>query len=177
MKIFRIALAAAVASLLLPMGSKAQSALAKDPLQSLAFLEGTWAANTNANGSAGASAIGSYTFALDLNGHALQRTSSVDKCSGPNSFDCQHHDQLTVYADATGALKALYIDSEGHVIDYTVATPDPATAIFTSQGPAAAPHFKLVYHLDGKVMSGKFQGAAPGSTDFHSYLEWSGAKR
>ena len=121
--------------------------------------------------------MGTYTFALDLNGHALQRNSSVDKCTGPNSFDCQHHDQLTIYATAAGSLEALYIDSEGHVINYTIAAPDPMTAVFTSQGPAAAPHFKLIYHLDGKTMTGRFQGAAPGSTEFHSYLEWSGTKQ
>ena len=83
----------------------------------------------------------------------------------------------TIYTDPTGALTALYIDSEGHVINYMISTPDATTAIFTSQGPAAAPHFKLIYHFDGKVMTGKFQGAAPGSTDFHSYLEWSGPKQ
>lgn len=174
----KIAYVASLAiALMTPIATHAQSTSEGEPLKSLAFLQGTWKANTNANGSSGGAASGTYTFALDLNGHALQRTSSVDKCSGPNSFDCQHHDQLTVYADMTGALAAFYIDSEGHVIQYTVSTPDATTAIFTSQGPAAAPHFKLVYHLDGKIMTGKFQGAAPGSTDFHSYLEWSGAKQ
>jgi len=175
MKISHIA--ALAIGLVTPLAAHAQSASASDPLKPLAFLQGTWKANTNANGSSGGVASGTYTFALDLNGHALQRTSSVDKCSGPNSFDCQHHDQLTVYVDPTGALAALYIDSEGHVIQYAIAMPDAATAVFTSQGPAAAPRFKLIYHLDGKIMTGKFQGAAPGSTEFHSYLEWSGPKQ
>ena len=159
------------------MAAAATSQAQTSPLDALNFLRGTWTASTNANGSAGATAIGTYTFARDLNGYALQRTGSLDKCTGPKTFDCQHHDQLTIYADPTGALAALYIDSEGHVIQYSIATPDATTAIFTSQGPAAAPHFKLIYHFDGKVMTGKFQGAAPGSTDFHSYLEWSGTKQ
>lgn len=175
MKILLIA--ALVAISLVSLATHAQSASTGAPLHSLAFLQGTWKANTNANGSSGGAASGTYTFALDLNGHALQRTSSVDKCSGPNSFDCQHHDQLTVYADMTGALAAFYIDSEGHVIQYRVSTPDATTAVFTSEGPAAAPHFKLVYHLENGVMTGKFQGAAPGSTEFRSYLEWSGPKQ
>jgi len=157
--------------------TNAQSPSTSDPLQSLAFLQGTWKANTNANGSSGGAASGTYTFALDLNGHALQRTSSVDKCSGPNSFDCQHHDQLTVYADTTCALAAFYIDSEGHVIHYKVSTPEATTAVFTSEGSAAAPQFKLIYHLEKGVMTGKFQGAAPGSTQFRSYLEWAGSKQ
>ncbi len=175
MKISHIATIAA--TLILSLSTNAQSSSTKDPLQSLAFLQGTWKANTNANGSSGGTAAGTYTFALDLNGHALQRTSSVDKCSGPNSFDCQHHDQLTVYAGMSSALSAFYIDSEGHVIQYTVSTPDATTAVFVSEGPASALHFKLVYHLEKGVMTGKFQGAAPGSTEFHSYLEWAGAKQ
>lgn len=175
MKVTQIA--ALVATFLASLAISAQSASTSDRLQAIAFLQGTWQANTNTNGSSGGSASGTYTFALDLNGHALQRSSSVDKCSGPNSFDCQHHDQLTVYADPTGALAAFYIDSEGHVIQYTVATPDPTTAVFSSVGPAAAPHFKLVYHLEKGVMTGKFQGAPSGSTEFHSYLEWAGPKR
>lgn len=145
-------------------------------LDALNFLLGTWSASTNANGSAGAKAIGTYTFARDLNGHAVLRTSSSDQCTGPKNFDCQHHDQLTIYTEPTGELAALYIDNEGHVIHYAVTTPDAMTAVFLSQGPAGAPHFQLIYHFDGKVMSGKFQGSAPGSTEFHSYLEWSGTK-
>jgi hypothetical protein len=96
MKISHIATVAA--TLILSLSTNAQNASTKDPLQSLAFLQGTWKANTYAEGSSGGTTSGTYTFALDLNGHPLQRTSSVDKCSGPNSFDCQHHDQLTVYA-------------------------------------------------------------------------------
>ena len=175
MKITYVAVLAA--TFLASLATNAQRPSTVDPLQPLAFLQGTWKANTNANGSSGAAASGTYTFALDLNGHALQRTSSVDKCSGPNSFDCQHHDQLTVYADVTGALAALYIDSEGHVIQYAVSTPNATTAVFTSEGPAAAPHFKLIYRLEKGVMTGKFQGAAPGSTEFHSYLEWAGSRQ
>ena len=72
------------------------------------------------------------------------------------------------------------MDTEGHVIYYVVSTPDPQTAIFLSQGPPTAPKFRLTYHLEGTgpkaIMTGKFQIAAPGSDDFHSYLEWSGLK-
>jgi tartrate dehydratase beta subunit/fumarate hydratase class I family protein len=72
------------------------------------------------------------------------------------------------------------MDSEGHIIYYTVSTPDPQTAIFLSQGPPTAPKFRLTYHLEGTgpkaIMTGKFQMAAPGSEDYHSYLEWSGSR-
>ncbi len=160
----------------------------RTPLASLHFLLGTWIASTNpAAGTSGASALGTYTFSLDLGGHALQRTGSLDSCKGPKTFDCNHHDQLTVFPDPHGAvihgssLFALYLDNEGHVIYYTLTTPDPHTAVFDSQGPATAPKFRLVYHLEGDgskaVMTGKFQGTAPGSDEYHSYLEWSGTRQ
>lgn len=161
-----------------------------DALASLDFLLGTWAAKTNATaGSAGAEGTGTYTFRRDLAGHALTRSSSVDNCKGPKDFDCSHHDQLTIFSDTHGlavhnaSLFALYLDSEGHVIYYTITTPEPHTAIFVSQSAPSqhAPVFRLIYHLEGDgpkaIMTGKFQMAAPGSDEFHSYLEWSGTRQ
>lgn len=159
-----------------------------DPLAPLDFLIGTWSAKTNtAAGSANAQGSGAYTFRRDLNGHALVRSSSYDECKGPANFDCSHHDQLTIFADPNAmathkaSLLALYLDSEGHVIYYTISLPDAHTAIFNSQGLPSLPKFRLTYHLEGDgpkaIMSGKFQMASPGSDDFHSYLEWSGPKQ
>ena len=162
---------------------------AADPLASLDFLLGTWSATTNAPaGSAAAAVTGTYTFRTDLAGHAIDRTSSADSCKGPQAFDCAHHDRLTLFTDPNGlssvhhaTIFAFYLDSEGHVIYYTVSLPDPHTVVMLSQGPHTVPHYRLTYHLEGTgpkaIMSGKFQMAAPGSDDFHSYLEWSGAKQ
>lgn len=162
-----------------PAKAPAPSALA-----ALDFLLGTWSAQTT-GGAAGVQSAGTYTFRRDLAGHALQRASSTDSCSGPQSFDCQHHDQLTIFEDPAkphgASLYALYLDSEGHVIYYVVTTPSPDTVLFTSQAPAGAPHFHLSYHLQGTgpnaVMHGFFEGAAPGSDTFHPYLEWTGTRQ
>jgi len=167
------------------LGAHAQTA---DPLASLDFLTGTWSATSApASGSANAAATGKYTFSRDLAGHSLERTTSADTCKGPKTFDCEHHDRLTIFSDPNAlaahhtSLLAFYMDSEGHVIYYAVSTPDAHTVVLLSQGPASAPKFKLTYHLEGDgpkaVMSGKFQFAPPGSDDFHSYLEWSGTKQ
>lgn len=158
-----------------------------DPLAPLDFLLGTWNATSNAPaGSAGAAVTGTYTFRRDVGGHALVRTSSSDSCKGPKDFDCDHQDQFTVFADANAlavhktSLLGFYLDSEGHVIYYTASIPDPQTAIFNSQSPPNSPKFRLTYHLEGTgskaIMTGKFQMAAPGTDDFHSYLEWSGTR-
>jgi hypothetical protein len=173
-----------IAATFLPLAAQTPTAPpTADPLAPLDFLLGTWSAKTTA-GTADAQSTGIYTFRRDIAGHALQRISSADTCKGPKDFNCAHNDQLTIFSDTHGlavhnaSLFALYLDSEGHVIYYTITTPDPHTAIFLSQSPSGAPHFRLIYHLEGDgpkaIMTGKFQMAAPGSDDFHSYLEWSG---
>jgi hypothetical protein len=142
----------------------------------LHVLIGTWQAKTSAQGTAAAQSIGTYTFQYDLNGNLITRTSSTDTCKGPSNFDCQHHDALTIYRDAADTTPhALYVDSEGHIIHYDVSAPDPNTVILLSNTPG--PKFRLVYHFESETMSGKFQFAPPGSSEFKSYLEWSGKRQ
>jgi hypothetical protein len=144
--------------------------------KNLHFLIGTWSAKTTGGG-AGATAGGSYTFAEDLAGHAITRTTSADTCTGPKGFNCAHHDSLVVFRDGD-TIAALYLDSEGHVNHYTVTAPDAHSVSFASVPSATpAPAFRLEYKLDGKTMSGSFNDAAPGSSEFHPYLTWSGAKQ
>jgi hypothetical protein len=140
------------------------------------FLLGTWTATTNGQGSAGATSLGTYTFQADLGGTVITRTSSADSCKGPASFDCKHNDLLTVYRDMGDSTPhALYADSEGHVLHYDISFPDAKTVVFLTSAPG--PKFRLMYHLEGGVMTGKFQIEPPGATEFKSYLEWSGTKK
>jgi len=155
-----------------------------NPLDQLAFLEGTWAAITS-GGLAELHSTGTYTFRRDLAGHILIRTSSADTCTAnsPHS-DCNHHDTLTIFHEPgtpATALAAIYLDSEGHVIHYHLSIPSRYTVVFDSD-PAPGPHFRLLYELheaspitgNRPSMSGKFQMAAPNSAEFHTYLEWNG---
>lgn len=143
-------------------------------LKPLAFLEGTWEAKTQ-QGTAGATAAGTYTFVKELGGHILARHSATADCKAPASYDCDHSDLLYVYQDGP-ALKAIYFDNEGHVIHYNV-MPGPNNAVFLSDPSIPGPQFRLVYDRKDVVMSGKFQMRMPGQTEWKSYLEWSGAKR
>jgi hypothetical protein len=147
------------------------------PWKALSFLEGTWEAKTQ-GGAAGAAAAGTYTFAKELSGHVLSRRSNYADCQGPDSFNCEHRDLLYVYEGAPGKpLKAIYFDSEGHVIHYDVSTPAPASAVFLSDASQPGPKFRLMYELKGAVMSGKFEMQMPGQAEWKAYLEWSGAKK
>jgi len=154
----------------------AQTAATPDPWKALSFLEGTWEAKTQGGA---ASAAGLYTFQLELDKHILARHSTTDPgCKGPANFDCAHGDLLYVYEDAPGQpLKAIYFDNEGHVLHYSVSTPDATTAVFLTDPAAPGPQFKLVYELKGPLMTGKFQMKMPGQTEWKSYLEWSGGKK
>lgn len=156
----------------IPSLAQAQSA---PSFASLKFLLGTWEAKTSASGTAAAAVAGTYTFQTDLGGTVITRTSSLDTCKGPSGFDCQHHDALTIYQDMDSTFHALFADSEGHVLHYDISTPDSTTAVFLATTPG--PKFRLSYHLEGGVTSGKFQILAPGATVYKSYLEWSGTKK
>jgi hypothetical protein len=149
-----------------------------DPWMALSFLEGTWEANT-LGGSAAAQGSGTYTFKPDLKHQVLVRTSDgAANCKGPADFDCEHSDVLYVYRDAADRpLQAIYFDNEGHVIHYSISTPDSTTAIFVSEESSPGPQYRLVYQLKDAVMSGKFQIRMPGQTTWKSYLEWRGPRQ
>ena len=172
MKTFLIALCAAAA---LPAFAQTAAPPAADPWAPLAFLEGTWSAK--ATRPDGVAVDASYLFRRELKGHVMARRAvSTTACTGPASFDCDHSDELIVYAEPGQPLHALYVDNEGHVIHYAVSTPAPDNAVFLSE-PGAGPRFRLEYKLDHGVMTGRFQVQMPGQADWHAYLEWSGPKR
>ena len=167
---------AGVVLLLLAVAGRAQSAPAASPFSALSFLEGNWDAKTE--GSSGVSAMGTYSFRLELGDHILARHStSAGGCKGPATFDCEHGDLLYVYRDAgSPQLKAIYFDNEGHVIHYDVSTPTSTSVEFLSDRSQPGPQFRLRYELKGSVMAGKFQMRMPGQEEWKSYLEWSGGK-
>jgi hypothetical protein len=145
------------------------------PFAALAFLEGNWSATSTGQGAA---ASGSYRFTRELGGHVLARHARTAECKGGATLDCEHGDLLYVYAEGPGqALRAIYFDSEGHVLHYTVSTPQPDTVEFVSEAAEPGPRFRLMYALAGGVMKGRFQMQAPGQTAWRSYLEWSGSRQ
>ncbi len=145
-----------------------------DPLAPLAFLEGGWA--VDAKGDTGARAAGNYLFARELNGHILARHGAYVFCVGPQDFDCGHQDLLYVYAEGS-ALKAIFLDNEGHVIHYDVSAPDATTAVFLSDASTPGPRYRLSYSLKNGIMTGNFQMLLPGKTEWRDYLTWSGPKQ
>ena len=159
-----------------PLAAQTTPAAQPDPFQALSFLEGTWDANVQNN--AAVTLSGRYTFQRELNGHILARHATSDpNCKAPANFDCSHTDLLYVFRDFPGApLKAIYFDSEGHVIHYDVSTPAPTQVMFLSTS-SAGPQFQLTYELKSGVLTGRFQMRMPGQTEWRTYLEWSGGRK
>jgi len=144
------------------------------PLQ---FLIGTWEAKTQ-GGSAQAASTGTYSFGFDLHDNVIARHSDKSTCKGAADFDCDHGDLLYIYFEGpTRALKAIYLDNEGHVIHYDVFVPAPSSAVFVSEPSQPGSQYRLSYELKGATMQGKFEIRPASQSEFKTYLEWSGEKK
>ncbi len=146
-----------------------QAAAAKpDPFAELRFLVGTWqlADSTGAPGKAGA---GEFSFRAELDGRTLVRRNVADYPAQEGRPAFRHEDNLTVYADG-GALRALYLDNEGHAIHYLVsALPGERGIRFLSEGPG--PRFRMEYRpAAAGTVDFSFDLAAPGK-DFSNYIK------
>jgi hypothetical protein len=130
----------------------------------LAFLVGDW--EGMGSGVPGASK-GTFSFEPQVQGNGLLRRSTNDSPSG------HHEDLMLVYRNPDGAFRAVYVDNERHVIQYTVtAAAEPKGAVFLSDETAGMPRFRLSYKMrpDGTV-SIAFELAPPGSAELKTYTE------
>jgi hypothetical protein len=88
---------------------------------------------------------------------------------------------MVIYRGESGApTKAIYFDSEGHVINYTATfSQDQRTLTFLSDAAAAGPRFRLSYTQgEAGVLRIKFEIAPPGNPDaFRTYLEGSARRQ
>src|SRR5947208_7244995 len=116
-----IAIATLSLAILFARVTSPQSAPAWERLQ---FLVGTWDSKGDTQLGSGE---GSATFTRELNGQVIVRKSFASYPQAGN----RHDDLLVVYHDAPNAApKAIYFDSEGHVIRYSVVTPAENSVVF-----------------------------------------------
>ncbi len=160
----------AVAALLFAgSGGPAQNA---DPWAPYRFLVGTW---TGAAQGQPGNTMGTATFAFELDGRILVRTSSTNVAARADAAAYVHEDRLVIYRDAPGQpMRAIYWDNEDHTIEYDVsATPDGKIVTLVSKATASAPRFRLVYtQLDASRVDVKFEMAPPGNPEaFKVYLQ------
>jgi hypothetical protein len=142
-----------------------------DPFSKLRFLMGDWVADGPA--SAG---TGHFEFASDVQGKVLIRHNHAEIPAAKPKPAVTHDDLMVIYNE--GVVRATYVDSEGHVIRYTLEPGAPGTATFVSEAVHGTPLFRLSYKKlpDGRL-GGKLELAQPDKPeDFKTYLEWT-AKR
>ena len=131
-------------------------------LQSIQFLYGKW--KGKGGGSSTGEGQGAYSYTPDLNKNIVIRRNFAEYASGP-----RHDDLKIIYVEES--LRAIYFDSEGHVIRYNVTTPSRTKAVFESDGTQPGPKYRLTYVLEGADLTGKFEVAPPGA-EYKTYLSW-----
>jgi hypothetical protein len=152
------------------LGSLSSAARADDPWEAFRFLIGEWV-------SAGDPAQGTGKFSLrtDLQNHVLVRRNHADVPATGGRPAASHEDLMVIYAGEAGKpVKAIYFDSEGHVINYAVTrSDDKKTLTFLSDPSTSSARFRLSYVKESDdLVSIKFEIAPPGQPDaFKTYLE------
>jgi hypothetical protein len=125
----------------------ALSVNAQDPWKTLQILTGEWVGET-------AESAGACSFTFDLQHKILVRKSYSQS---PTS---RHDDLMVIYLEP--APKAIYFDSEGHVIHYTVEASPDSVRFLNEQ-------YRLTYRKNGDNLLMDFDIAPPGKP-FSNYL-------
>ncbi|HTB09945.1 MAG TPA: hypothetical protein VK752_00160 [Bryobacteraceae bacterium] len=118
-----------------------------DPWKPLQFLTGEWIGET-------ADSAGACSFALDLDRKVLIRKSYAQYATS------RHEDLMVIYLEQD--TKAIYFDSEGHVIQYRIEAGPDSVRFLNEQ-------YRLTYRKDGERLAMDFEIAAPGKP-FTNYL-------
>ncbi len=166
MRIPRLMLSAVLLSML-PVGAQTAGASWKK----LEFLLGKWTGIAGEKDTPLGAGQGGFSFEPQLNGKIMVRHNHAGYNSGE-----RHDDLMVIYLDAPkDSPRAIYFDSEGHVIRYNLTFPSADRVVFESDGTQPGPRFRLSYWMQDTVLNGKFEVAPPGA-DYKSYMNWT-AKR
>ena len=165
-----IVLLLAFAGLLLSNTSRAQESA--KAWASFEYLIGDWVGEGGGQQGQG---TGGFTFLPDLQNHILVRKNHAAYPATKDRPAVTHDDLMVVYRDSDNAPpRAVYFDSEGHVIHYSVTvSADHKTIEFVSEALPSSPRYRLTYFMTGgDALTLKFEIAPPGKPDsFSSYIE------
>jgi len=133
----------------------------------LAWLMGRWIGD----GGGGQTGTGSFSFAPDAGGQVIVRRNEAVYHAQGGAAPERHQDLMVIY-HAGPAVRAIYWDSEGHVIHYGLVEADAAQVAFVSDD-AEGPRFRLTYRRTPAGLEGRFDTAPPDHRDsFSNYLAW-----
>lgn len=124
-----------------------QTSKAPDPWARLNFLIGEWVGvGTGTPGEA----VGGTTFATELDKKILVRKNwaKYPPKQGEKA-GLSHEDLLIIYpSPGKSSYRAIYFDSEDHVINYLISFPEtPDSAVFETDPAQEGPRFRMTYAL------------------------------
>jgi hypothetical protein len=169
---FAARLSAAMAGVLFVFSAGATGAFPdEDPWEPYRYLVGDWLGEGGGRPGQG---TGRFSFRWDLQKRVLVRRNIAEYPAAQGRPATVHEDLMVIHPGEGGAMKAVYFDSEGHVIHYAIeAAQDGRTLVFTSAPSTTAPRFRLTYTKgQGDDVLIKFEMTPPGKPDgFRTYLD------
>jgi hypothetical protein len=148
------------------------NAQSNDAWKKLDFLLGDWTGFAGEKETPHGAGQGAYSFQPELNRKIIVRRNAARYDSG-----VQHDDLMVIYLDAPNETpRAIYFDTEGHVIRYNLTFPAAGRVVFESDGTQPGPRYRLTYWAEGAALNGKFELAPPGS-EYKTYMRWTSKKR
>jgi hypothetical protein len=150
----------------------AQPEKTESPWAPISFLIGEW---TGEGGGQPGQGAGTFSFLPDLNQKILVRKNRSDYPATKERPAFTHSDLMTIYREPDAIkLRAIYFDTEDHVIHYTVEpSSDGQVVQFIGDASPANPRFRLTYRKTGAdTLSIRFEIAMPEKPDaFSTYIE------
>jgi hypothetical protein len=152
----------------LPLQAKGAS------LEDLKFLVGEW--KGEGGGKPGQATAGGFSFSFELQGKVLIRRSFSEYAATAERPGFRHDDLMIVYQDPDAkSVRAVYFDSEGHTIQYSVAlSEDKRTLTFISDASQLGPRYRFIFYRQPQddLLIFEFDIAPPGKPDaFSKYVD------
>ena len=146
--------------LVLMTASAMSGQAAGDWWKPLGFLIGDWVGVAGAKDTPIGAGQGAFSFAPDVERKVIVRRNKAQYDSG-----ARHDDLMVIYMEDARP-RAIYFDSEGHVIHYSVSTPSAERVVFESDA-----GYRLTYWMEDGAMKGQFEvGGKP-------YMNWTSRRQ
>jgi hypothetical protein len=142
-----------------------------DAWKKLDFLLGEWPCSAGEKDTPLGAGHGSFSFEPELQQKIIVRHNHAGYDSG-----VKHDDLMVIYLDAPNdAPRAIYFDTEGHVIRYNLAFPSANRVVFETDGAQPGPRYRLTYWMEGESLNGRFEVAA--ASEYKTYLNWTSKRQ
>src|ERR1039458_8136047 len=121
------------------------------PWKKLEFVLGKWTGSAGDKDTPLGAGQGGFSFELELKPKIVVRRNHAGYASG-----ARHDDLMLIYLDAPNDTpRAIYFDTEGHVIRYNLTFPAANKVVFDSDGTQPGPRYRLSYWLNEGALDGK----------------------